>query len=367
MLDLITSTGVPTERLQRFPASAGRTKARIRAGAFVARRLLLVIAGFQLAACSSLGSDFSELTSNSFAVPELVSLAPAINPDGDATDIIYTDEASPELTHLYDPPPPASTGPLGQESAAIQGVSLVDDALAAPEYEVAYVDPGDPLEDFNRRIFRSSNAIDEVIIEPVARTYRHLFPYPVHVAVRNFASNLESPVTLANDLMQGEFNRAHVTFTRLLINTTIGVAGFHDAAAGMGYEGHREDFDQTLALHGWPSGPYLVVPLIGPSTPRHLVGRVVDSLFHPLTWALAGGPYAITLAERAANGIVAREEVLDTIEATRSTSTDYYASLQYFYRQNRASEINNGALVSTGADDSAGGGVNLNDDLDFEF
>ncbi|NND50152.1 MAG: VacJ family lipoprotein [Rhizobiales bacterium] len=350
-------------------SSASPANARTQAGAWagVARQVFLVIAGFQLAACSLLGSDFTELTSGSHAVPELVALAPSIDPQNDASNIIYTDEAAPQLTQLYDPPTPTSTGSLGSESASIQGVAIVEDAPAQGEYEIAYVDPGDPWEDFNRRVFRTSNAIDEIVIEPVARTYRHLFPHPVRVAVRNFASNLESPVTLANDLMQGEVNRAHVTFTRLMINSTIGIAGFHDAAAEMGYEAHREDFDQTLALHGWPSGPYMVVPLIGPSTPRHLVGRVVDSLFHPLTWILGGEPYGVVLAERAARGIVAREEVLDTIDATRSTSTDYYASIQYFYRQNRASEINNGALVSSGPGGEAGGGVSLDDDLDLEF
>jgi phospholipid-binding lipoprotein MlaA len=330
------------------------------------RALAVAVVALQAAACSSLGSEMATFPGAPGAAPEALALAPSIDPQNDASGLVGAGPDGARVSQLY---APSSTGaaPAGG-GTAIQGVQVIEEAPPQIAYDISYVDPGDPLEGFNRRVFHATNTIDEVVIEPVARTYRHLFPYPARVAVRNFASNLESPVTLANDVMQGEWHRAHVTFTRFVINSTIGFAGFHDVAATMGYEGHREDFDQTLALYGWSSGPYIVVPLIGPSTPRHLVGRVIDSLFHPLTWILSGEPYGVVLAERAATGIVAREEVLDTVEATRSTSIDYYSAIQSFYRQNRASEINNGRLVDPGEPgDEPNGGVDLDADLDMQF
>lgn len=342
------------------PRYAGRAPARSAA----VRALVVAVVALHAAACSSLGSEMATFSGTPGAAPEALALAPSIDPRDDASEAVGTGPDGARVSQLY---APASTGaaPAG-DGMAIQGVQVVEEAPPPVVYDISYVDPGDPLEGFNRRVFHATNTIDEIVIEPVARTYRHLFPYPARVAVRNFAANIESPVTLANDLMQGEWHRAHVTFTRFVINSTIGFAGFHDVAATMGYEGHREDFDQTLALYGWSSGPYIVVPLIGPSTPRHLVGRVVDSLFHPLTWILSGEPSGVVLAERAATGIVAREEVLDTVEATRSTSTDYYSAIQSFYRQNRASEINNGRLVDPGgAGGESNGGVDLDADLEF--
>lgn len=350
----------PGARLRHAWARASRRRPGV-------RPLLLIATVVPLAACSSLGPELGSLDGAPTAGPGLVALAPSIDPAAGTSELVGSDSDGARIAQLYRPPPPPSTAALDQDRMTIQGVAVYEDAPAGSGYDVTYVDAGDPLEDFNRRVFWASNAIDEVVIEPVARTYRHLFPYHARVAVRNFASNLESPVTLANDLMQGEWERAHVTVSRFVINSTIGFAGLHDAAAEMGYEGHREDFDQTLALYGWHSGPYIVVPLIGPSTPRHLVGRVVDTLFHPLTWVLAGEPTAVVLAERAAQGIIAREEVLDTIAATRATSADYYAAIQSFYRQNRTSEINNGQLVNSGGQGHAGGGVALDEDLDFNF
>lgn len=218
----------------------------------------------------------------------------------------------------------------------------------------------DPYEDFNRVMFHINDTVDTHVVVPVAEVYRLMMPPPARDGIRNAFANLASPVTFANDVLQGEWERAHVTFHRFLINSTVGVAGFHDVAADFyRLEPHVEDFDQTLALHGVASGPYLMLPLIGPATPRHVVGRVVDSFAHPLTWALAGQPVEWRIAPRGGELVSTRSDLIDPMGHIRATSPDYYAAVRDLYRQSRASEIANGLV----ADDRTG----LEEDLDLDF
>src|SRR5262245_12960002 len=108
-------------------------------------------------------------------------------------------------------------------------------------------DINDPFEPFNRAMFNTTLAIDKVLLRPTAIVYRAVFPQPVRNGVRNFLNNLDSPVILTNDLLQGEFDRARITLVRTLVNTTVGIGGLFDVADKWGYPRHREDFGQTLA------------------------------------------------------------------------------------------------------------------------
>ena len=140
----------------------------------------------------------------------------------------------------------------------------------------------DPIEPVNRAIFSFNMFVDTWLLEPVARGYRFVTPEPARRSVANFLANLRSPVIFANDALQGERERAGITLGRFMINTTLGVAGLFDPASALGYHRHDEDFGQTLGVWGVPSGPYLMLPLLGPSNGRDTAGRVGDYFINPL-------------------------------------------------------------------------------------
>ena len=134
----------------------------------------------------------------------------------------------------------------------------------------------DPLESMNRATFAVNDALDTVIMEPVARGYRAVAPEPARKGVRNFLRNLRSPVNIANQLLQGDLEGAGNDLTRFAVNSLVGVGGLFDVAGSEGYEYEREDFGQTLGKWGVDSGPYLVLPLLGPSSFRDATGLAID-------------------------------------------------------------------------------------------
>ena len=154
----------------------------------------------------------------------------------------------------------------------------------ADDMALGYEEPNDPLETPNRLMFAFNQAVDTTLIKPAAATYRFLLPVEFRDIVRSFLRNLSTPVILANDLLQGNFERAETTMARFVINSSAGAFGLADVAGEMGIEYHREDFGQTLAVHGVDDGFYLVLPIIGPSTARDGVGLVADIFLDPLTY-----------------------------------------------------------------------------------
>lgn len=201
-------------------------------------------------------------------------------------------------------------------------------------------DDNDPLEVPNRMFFAFNEALDFMIIRPVAVTYRFIVPSGVRDSVRNFLRNLRSPVTLANDLLQGDLERAENTFARFFINSTIGLLGLFDIAADSGYPYHDEDFGQTLGTYGAGEGFYLVLPVLGPSSLRDGTGRIVDIFLDPLTYL---APREFNLGRAAATGVDFRSRNIEELDALKADSLDFYARIRSLYRQNRESEINNGA------------------------
>lgn len=206
----------------------------------------------------------------------------------------------------------------------------------------AYSDANDPIEPLNRYFFELNRFFDTILIKPVATWYDGVVPNPARQGIRNFLDNLTSPVVLANDSLQGEWDRAGSTATRFGINTTVGVLGLFDPATGWGYPQHREDFGQTLATYGTPEGPYIFLPVLGPSPPRDLTGFVVDRFFDPLTYIYWDGAYTVPVTRFVLNGIDVRSRNLDTLDQIERTSVDYYATVRSLYRQSRANEIANG-------------------------
>ncbi|MGB5093031.1 MAG: VacJ family lipoprotein [Parvibaculum sp.] len=203
-------------------------------------------------------------------------------------------------------------------------------------------DENDPLEPMNRYFFEVNRFLDTIALKPVATWYDGVLPGFAKDGVRNFLDNLRSPVILANDLLQGEWDRAGTTASRFAVNTTVGVAGLMDPASKWGMAQHGEDFGQTLAVYGTGEGPYLYLPVLGPAPIRDLSGFVVDQFFDPLTYVYWDGPNTVPVARFVLNGVDLRARNLGTLDQIERTSVDYYATIRNLYRQSRVNEINNG-------------------------
>lgn len=207
-------------------------------------------------------------------------------------------------------------------------------------------DPGpgdiaDPYEGFNRRMFAFNNGVDKYALAPAANVYKAVTPEFARDRVSDFLGNLRSPVTFANDVLQAEPSRAGTTLARFGINTTVGLLGLWDAAEHMGIDGHREDFGQTLAVWGVGNGPYLVLPIFGPSTARDATGMLVDSYADPIRLYLFNTDQEEWHYARIASSVVdQREELLDIIDDLRRNSFDYYAALRSAYIQRRVALVN---------------------------
>ena len=205
-------------------------------------------------------------------------------------------------------------------------------------------DVNDPLEPLNRAIFFFNEAFQTLLLRPAAGFYRALVPPPIQDALSNVLDNLETPVILANDLLQGETDRAWETTQRFFINTTWGIGGIFDRADEMGIPRHEEDFGQTLAVWGVGEGFYVVLPVFGPSNPRDAVGKlVVDRYLDPLDlWLDNTDRDEVVWSRLVLEGIVEYESVMDELDKVKKTSIDYYAAIRSMFRQRRNSEINNG-------------------------
>jgi phospholipid-binding lipoprotein MlaA len=220
--------------------------------------------------------------------------------------------------------------------------------VAAPA--LAQDEHNDPLEPFNRGVFQFNRVVDGLVLEPAARIYRMVTPQFFRTGVTNFLANLRTPVVLVNDLLQGEYQRAELTLGRFMMNTILGLGGVIDVGDKLGMpERHYEDFGQTLAVYGVGSGPYLMLPLLGPSNGRDAVGRVVDLGFDPLTVLGAAGvgiyvePTEFGLARTGAEALSFREASIEEFEELERSSIDLYAAVRTFYQQLRANQIRNGA------------------------
>lgn len=214
-----------------------------------------------------------------------------------------------------------------------------DDKEAMAEWEQV----NDPLEPMNRAVFDFNVAVDDYALKPAAQAYRWAMPKYGRDRVHNVLSNLNSPLIFANDLLQGEGDRAVQTFFRAMLNSTFGLAGFLDVATEAGIPPHDEDFGQTLAVWGVGEGPFLMLPIFGPSNPRDTVGIAAEMVADPFNLAMANiGKEYISYARLGLTGLDKREALLDTLDEIQRSSLDYYASLRSLYRQHRASEIKNG-------------------------
>ncbi|MBA3067491.1 MAG: VacJ family lipoprotein [Hyphomonas sp.] len=224
--------------------------------------------------------------------------------------------------------------------------SLVLSACAtAPTPEAGEM--ADPYEAFNRKMFAFNNNVDKYAISPAATAYKTVTPEFARDRVTDFLRNLNAPVILANDILQAEPARAGTTFARFGINSTVGILGLWDAADHFGLERHTEDFGQTLATWGIDSGPFLVLPILGPGSPRDFVGDGVDMAFNPLNYAQINNDEDTNTAVRAGLGIVGvlntRVRLDDEID-TLNSQPEPYIALRRLYSSQRQTAIDNGKL-----------------------
>jgi len=233
-----------------------------------------------------------------------------------------------------------------------------------PEAVAEFKELNDPLEPANRVGYEINNALDTAIMEPTARAYRYVVPGVVRTGIDNVLDNLGTPVKLGNDMLAGKPRRAGDTTMRFLINTTAGMLGFFDVASGLGFKKHDTDFGLTLGSWGVSEGPYLFLPVLGPSSPRELTGFVTDRVADPFTWVGQGtAVQALGWSRTGIGAVNAREKVLDPVEQTKKTALDPYATFRSLYRQYRAAslqklEADNRATIPVWFPDRAGQEIN---------
>lgn len=204
----------------------------------------------------------------------------------------------------------------------------------------------DPLEPLNRVIFGFNQAFDTMLLKPVAEFYMLLTPPPIQDGIHNALTNLQAPVVFINDLLQGQPSRAGTTASRFAINSTLGVGGLGDPATGYGFPHHDEDFGQTLGVWGVGEGPYLVLPIMGPSNVRDATGIAVDSfVFNPWTWWARYNSTVDTAwwGVTGMRAIDARAQYYNELNEIQKSSLDFYAAMRSLYRQRRDADIRNGA------------------------
>jgi phospholipid-binding lipoprotein MlaA len=200
----------------------------------------------------------------------------------------------------------------------------------------------DPFEDTNRKIFQFNQTVDRNVIVPVAKAYRAAVPDPVRDSLRDFLNNLREPLVFVNDALQGQFDRAGKDVARFVINSTIGIGGVVDVMGRWGVPYHEEDLGLTLGTWGIPEGPYLVIPILGPSTPRDFGGQIAEGFGDPWNRLVTGDPwtlYWIPFVRGLASGIDQRSRYIETLADIERTSLDYYATIRSLYRQRRAALI----------------------------
>lgn len=301
---------------------------------------LILLLGFLLNGCAT--TNKSTTTSESASAH---ASAPATSAPVDDTSTSATGTKSADTITSADTSKGASTD---KSAAANNGKSSPESASGpvfkngAPTAYPKYRDKKDPWEPVNRKVFTFNESVDDYVFKPVARGYKWIVPDPIEMAVGNVFSNLNDIPVTVNNLLQLKFNNALTSSMRFVVNSTFGLAGLVDVASDIGLEKHDEDFGQTMGYHGIASGPYVVIPFLGPSSARDVGGRVLDiasdpvfigSFFvAPFIGPVVGG----TRATDTRAGLLKSEKTLD------EAALDKYEFVRDAYLQRRRSLVYDG-------------------------
>lgn len=229
-----------------------------------------------------------------------------------------------------------------QSAALLLGSALVLGACASTGAR----NPDDPYENFNRKMYGFNDGLDRAVLEPVAKGYRAVTNKPIRAGVTNFTNNLGEPLTFTNELLQFRIPAAAGTFSRFVVNSTIGLVGLFDPATAFGIKRRDEDFGQTLGTWGVKPGPYLVLPFLGSTSPRDLIGWGADFGLNPVNYARFDGDDAWRIGNFAMGGLATRESAIETVDDIRQTQIDPYTTLRRFYVRNRAAAVRNAATIA---------------------
>jgi phospholipid-binding lipoprotein MlaA len=220
-------------------------------------------------------------------------------------------------------------------------------------------DKRDPLEGWNRSVQSFNDKFDEYAMKPVAKGYNWIMPDFANQGVSNFFSNINDIAVTINDLLQFKLAQTGLDGSRFLVNSTLGIAGFVDVASAIDLPKHHEDFDQTLGTWGLPAGPYLVLPLLGPSSPRGVSGLFGDAAMNPVTYVgfgafsglsdgieagISAGLYTINAIDKRADNL-GTEKVL-----SEAASSDRYEFIKNAYFQRRDYLVNDGNVPDSDVD-----------------
>jgi phospholipid-binding lipoprotein MlaA len=232
-------------------------------------------------------------------------------------------------------------------------LSLTSLAISIALGGCATTDSKDTFQGWNQGTQSFNDTVDKAVLKPVAKGYMAVTPDAVDEGVTNFFSNLNDIGVTVNDVLQLKLLQGGMDLSRFVINSTAGVAGIFDVAKLVDLPKHNEDFGQTLGFWGVPAGPYLVLPLIGPSSPRDAVGFVGDALLNPLTYVSAFGGFAGGAASaggRAVDITDTRAGLMTTEKVVDEGSVNRYDFIKNAYEQRREYLVHDGNPPSNDVD-----------------
>jgi phospholipid-binding lipoprotein MlaA len=215
------------------------------------------------------------------------------------------------------------------------------DPVARAEYRAN----NDPFEPLNRKTFAFNDLLDRLLIKPLALGYRHVLPAGGRDAVRHFLDNLNEPLVFVNTVLQGRIDNARITGCRFVVNTTLGIGGLADVASKHDLPKQVGDFGQTLWTWRVPAGPYLIVPVFGPTNPRDGIGTGVDLYLDPFRYVARAQAYGspVTLGRIIIDGVDKRSRNIESLDEMQKEAIDYYASFRSLFKQNREAELKGSA------------------------
>lgn len=207
--------------------------------------------------------------------------------------------------------------------------------------KATYDASNDPFEGFNRSIYKFNDAADRYVMKPIAKGYEKIVPTPVDKSITNFFSNLHDLAVGANGILQGKFQQGLTDFARFLANSTVGIGGLFDVATSGGMVKHDEDFGQTLGVWGFNTGPYLVLPLLGPSNIRDGVGLGVDAATWPISYF---GQFGIRLGLAGLRTVDLRADLLEATHILKEAALDPYVYTREAFLQRRKFLVHDGKI-----------------------
>lgn len=218
-----------------------------------------------------------------------------------------------------------------------------------PAERAVFEQNNDPLEPLNRKTLDANLLLDRILLKPVTKVYIAVVPEEGRDALQRALDNMKEPVVVINNTLQGRLTGAGIAAGRFTINSTLGVAGLFDIAAKWGLDKQSGDLGQTLFVWGLPEGPYLILPILGPSNPRDLLGMAGDNYIDPFSYlASAKSLDEISISRFVAGGIDQRARVIDILDDLQKNSLDFYAQLRSLSQQHRAAELRRGKAVEPG-------------------